>query len=73
MIQLMNWASLQTELLVRLKAKRGAQSELARRLGISRSSVSDYARTGSSIPPAHLDAILDILNVELEIKPKASS
>ena len=71
MIRLMNWASLQTELLARLKAKRGAQAELARRLGVSRAAISDYARNGDNIPPAHLDHILDILGLELIARAKA--
>ncbi|MFC3601521.1 helix-turn-helix domain-containing protein [Deinococcus soli (ex Cha et al. 2016)] len=66
----MNWASLQTELLARLKAKRGAQAELARRLGISRAAINAYVSSDNSIPPAHLDHILDILGIELEIKQK---
>lgn len=69
----MNWTELQTELLARLKAKRGGQAELARRLGISRAAVSAYASTDDSIPPAHLNTILDILEIELAIKPKGSS
>ncbi len=64
----MNWTEIQDELRRRLKEKRGAQSAVARELGINRASVGQYTGGEKDIPLAHLDAICKVLGVTLDIK-----
>ena len=70
MIIAMTWEELQHGLRARIKAKRGAQAEIAKRLDISRASVADYINGNRNIPVGHLDVILDILDIELDIRAK---
>lgn len=64
----MNWEELQNELRRRLKDHRGAQSAVARELGINRASVGQYMGGHKDIPPAHLDIICKVLGLTLELK-----
>ena len=66
----MNWEELQATLCERVRAQRGAQAEIARRLDISRAAVAEYIKGGRNIPTGHLSVMLDVLNLELELKPR---
>lgn len=64
----MNQTELHDHLRAAIRAKRGAQAELARRLGISTASVAAFIAGGNRIPPEHVDAILDILGAEVTLQ-----
>lgn len=64
----MNWDQLQDELREQLKARRGSQSEVARRLEVSRATVSEYVSGKKSIPAGHVNVILDVLGLKLELR-----
>lgn len=70
MMQGMNWEELQSDLRERIRAKRGAQAEIARRLDISRASVAEYINGERNIPVGHISVILDMLGLELELKSR---
>lgn len=67
----MTWLEFQAALRERLRAQRGASTEVARRLAVSRASVAQYVSGGNPIPPAHIDTILDVLDVDLELRPRS--
>ncbi|WP_143341877.1 helix-turn-helix domain-containing protein [Deinococcus indicus] len=64
----MNQTELHDHLRAAIRAKRGAQAELARRLGISTASVAAFIAGGNRIPPEHVDTILDILGAEVTLQ-----
>lgn len=66
----MNWEEVQQELKGKLQAKRGSQSEVARRLGVGRATVGEYVKTERSIPSPHVSVILDVLGLELDVKAR---
>lgn len=63
----MNYTELQEALRAAVRAKRGAQAELARRLDISTPSVAAYITGGNRIPADHVDVILDIIGKDLKL------
>lgn len=63
----MNWNETQTRLREHIRRKRGAQAEIARRLGITSPSVANYVTAGKDIPIDHLDTILDVLGLTLNL------
>lgn len=64
----MNHTELQDALRAAVRAKRGAQAELARRLGISTPSVAAYITGGNRIPGDHIDVILDIIGGDISLQ-----
>lgn len=64
----MNHTELQDALRAAMRAKRGSQAELARRLGISTPSVAAYITGGNRIPSDHIDVILDIIGGEISLQ-----
>ncbi|MBZ9714920.1 helix-turn-helix domain-containing protein [Deinococcus multiflagellatus] len=63
----MNWSEVERTLKAAAQERRGAQSEIARRLGIKPGSVSNYITGTNSIPPHHLDTILAVLGMTLHL------
>ncbi|WP_339096149.1 helix-turn-helix transcriptional regulator [Deinococcus sp. VB142] len=68
----MKWEDLQQELRLRLREQRGAQAEVARKLGVSRAAVGQYVAGDNDIPASHLEVILETLQLELELKKRHS-
>ena len=69
----MQWNEAQEEIRQRVREKRGAQTEIARQHAISQPSVAQYITGGKTIPLDHLDTILDVLDLELELVKQQES
>lgn len=65
---MMNYTEFQESLRAAVRAKRGAQAEIARRLGISTPSVAAYVTGGNRIPAEHLDVVLDVLGASVDLQ-----
>ncbi|MBZ9752813.1 helix-turn-helix transcriptional regulator [Deinococcus sp. HMF7604] len=63
----MKWSDIETTLKAAIREKRGAQSEIARRLGIKPGSVANYVSGSNSIPTPHLDTILTVMGMTLHL------
>lgn len=63
----MNWTEIEPTLKSAIREKRGAQSEIARRLGIKPASVANYVTGPNSIPVNHLDTVLAVLGLTLHL------
>lgn len=68
----MNWTEFEVDLKEKLRAKRGSQSEVARQLGIKQPSVANYVSGQGRVPVEHIDTILDVLGLKLELRQKKS-
>lgn len=69
----MTYSEFQDALRTAIRAQRGAQAEIARRLGISTPSVAAYVTGGNRIPAEHLDVILDVLGLALDLQGQVRS
>lgn len=70
----MTWQELETLIRDRAKAQpRGWQTQLAERLGVSQPTVAQFLTGRRGVPPAHLDIILDALDLELDVRSKQRS
>lgn len=67
----MTWEQAEHYLREQIRAQpRGFQTALAERLGISQPAVAQFVGGGKSIPTTHLSTILDMLGLELSIRPR---
>ena len=67
----MTWEQAEHYLREQIRAQpRGFQTALAERLGISQPAVAQFVGGGKNIPTTHLSAILDMLGLELSIRPR---
>ena len=67
----MTWEQAEHHLREQIRAQpRGFQTALAERLGISQPAVAQFVGGGKNIPTTHLSAILDMLGLELSIRPR---
>ncbi|GGR51127.1 hypothetical protein GCM10008959_10610 [Deinococcus seoulensis] len=69
----MDWDQLQDDLRTRMKAQRGSQAEVARRLEVSRAAVAEYVSGNRNIPVGHINVILDVLQLQVDLIPKRAN